>query len=125
MSFSVWVALVEACKQLIESSHFSDEEIERADSQFFWGGLLEVAYLSIGLSLIIRICSDHLCIFYIPCLIIENFCSFVKGVTSKMLILGRWVFTESLSSLLWGAGTCDTQWKKTEPFSIDKASYFL
>ena len=55
MSFSVWVALVEAWKQLIESSHFSDEEIERADSQFFWVGLLEVAYLSIGFSLIIRI----------------------------------------------------------------------
>lgn len=29
MSFLVWVALVEAWKQLIESSYFSDEETER------------------------------------------------------------------------------------------------
>lgn len=64
-------------------------KLKELTPSFFEGGLLEVAYLSMGLSLIIRICSDHLCIFYIPCLIIENFCSFVKGVMSKMLILGR------------------------------------
>ena len=35
-----------------------------------------------------------------------------------MLILGRWVFTEPLSSLLWGSGTCDTWWKKKQSLSL-------
>lgn len=101
MYFSVWVAVVEAWNLLIESSHFSDEEIERGRLPVDLSGSPRGS-LSINkqVSLLLRI------LFWSPIHLIHSLPHtlkflyfFQKELGQRYWFWGRWVFTEPLSTL--------------------------
>lgn len=96
--------------------------LKESGFQFIWVGLPEVAYVSSGLSSF-RV-FDHLCIIYVlaPYLKISAFLSLESE--SEMLILGKWIFTEPMSTILGVGCYWRCQVEKNRTFtacSIDKA----